>query len=115
MSILTLQHTNTYGQLARLIIAGLKEGARVLEKSGKKKQHRLRSLEIYKAGRKTSAGMGLSVGCPVFGGWHLECGAMSMKYLGVHFDIHTGGIDHIPVHHTNESFCSGDGHGKKDL
>ena len=37
-----------------------------------------------------------------FPGWHLECSAMSMKYLGEHFDIHTGGIDHIPIHHTNE-------------
>jgi cysteinyl-tRNA synthetase len=35
-------------------------------------------------------------------GWHLECSAMSMKYLGERFDIHTGGVDHIPVHHTNE-------------
>ncbi|PIE04521.1 MAG: cysteine--tRNA ligase [Spirochaetales bacterium] len=35
-------------------------------------------------------------------GWHLECSAMSSRYLGEHFDIHTGGIDHIPVHHTNE-------------
>lgn len=35
-------------------------------------------------------------------GWHIECSAMSMKYLGEHFDIHTGGIDHIPIHHTNE-------------
>ena len=37
-----------------------------------------------------------------FPGWHVECSAMSMKYLGEQFDIHTGGIDHIPVHHTNE-------------
>lgn len=37
-----------------------------------------------------------------FPGWHLECSAMSMKTLGVNFDIHTGGIDHISVHHTNE-------------
>ncbi|WP_319561129.1 cysteine--tRNA ligase [Marispirochaeta sp.] len=35
-------------------------------------------------------------------GWHIECSAMSMKYLGEQFDIHCGGIDHIPVHHTNE-------------
>ena len=35
-------------------------------------------------------------------GWHIECSAMSMKYLGEHFDIHCGGIDAIPVHHTNE-------------
>jgi len=37
-----------------------------------------------------------------FPGWHIECSAMSMKYLGDTIDIHTGGIDHIPVHHTNE-------------
>ena len=35
-------------------------------------------------------------------GWHLECSAMSRKYLGETFDIHTGGIDHIPIHHENE-------------
>jgi cysteinyl-tRNA synthetase len=37
-----------------------------------------------------------------FPGWHLECTAMSTKYLGETFDIHTGGIEHIGVHHTNE-------------
>lgn len=37
-----------------------------------------------------------------FPGWHIECSAMSMKYLGEQFDIHTGGIDHIPIHHPNE-------------
>lgn len=37
-----------------------------------------------------------------FPGWHIECSAMSMKYLGESFDIHTGGIDHIPIHHPNE-------------
>jgi len=35
-------------------------------------------------------------------GWHLECSAMSSRYLGEYIDIHTGGVDHIPVHHTNE-------------
>ncbi len=37
-----------------------------------------------------------------FPGWHIECSAMAMKYLGDYFDIHTGGVDHIPVHHPNE-------------
>jgi cysteinyl-tRNA synthetase len=37
-----------------------------------------------------------------FPGWHIECSAMSMKYLGETIDIHAGGIDHIPIHHTNE-------------
>lgn len=35
-------------------------------------------------------------------GWHLECSAMGYKYLGEQFDIHTGGVDHIPIHHENE-------------
>lgn len=35
-------------------------------------------------------------------GWHIECSAMSRKYLGDQFDIHTGGVDHIPIHHENE-------------
>jgi cysteinyl-tRNA synthetase len=37
-----------------------------------------------------------------FPGWHIECSAMSTKYLGDQFDIHTGGEEHIPIHHTNE-------------
>lgn len=37
-----------------------------------------------------------------FPGWHLECSAMAMKYLGASIDIHSGGIDHVPIHHTNE-------------
>jgi len=50
-----------------------------------------------------------------FPGWHIECSAMSVKYLGPEFDIHTGGIDHIPVHHNNEiaqSVCAGDPYAK---
>lgn len=39
---------------------------------------------------------------PSYPGWHLECSAMSRKYLGEVFDIHTGGVDHIPIHHENE-------------
>ena len=46
-------------------------------------------------------------------GWHLECSAMSMKYLGDHFDIHCGGVDHIQVHHTNEIAQSEGATGKK--
>ena len=46
-------------------------------------------------------------------GWHLECSAMAMKYLGKQFDIHCGGIDHVPVHHTNEIAQSEAATGKK--
>lgn len=48
-----------------------------------------------------------------FPGWHLECSAMSMKYLGETFDIHTGGTDHIPIHHENEIAQSEAATGKK--
>ena len=48
-----------------------------------------------------------------FPGWHVECSAMSSKYLGEQFDIHTGGIDHIPVHHTNEIAQAESAYGKK--
>lgn len=48
-----------------------------------------------------------------FPGWHIECSAMSSKYLGENFDIHTGGIDHIPIHHTNEIAQSEGAFGKK--
>lgn len=48
-----------------------------------------------------------------FPGWHVECSAMSMKYLGEQFDIHTGGIDHIETHHPNEIAQSEAATGKK--
>lgn len=47
-----------------------------------------------------------------FPGWHIECSAMSAKYLGQPFDIHCGGIDHIPVHHENEIAQSEAAYGK---
>ncbi len=48
-----------------------------------------------------------------FPGWHIECSAMSMEYLGSQLDIHTGGVDHIPVHHENEIAQSEAATGKK--
>lgn len=48
-----------------------------------------------------------------FPGWHIECSAMAIKYLGETLDIHTGGIDHIPVHHTNEIAQSEAASGKR--
>ncbi|MFH1861363.1 MAG: cysteine--tRNA ligase, partial [bacterium] len=48
-----------------------------------------------------------------FPGWHIECSAMSVRYLGEQFDIHCGGIDHIPVHHTNEIAQAEGATGKK--
>ncbi len=48
-----------------------------------------------------------------FPGWHIECSAMSSRYLGETFDIHTGGVDHIPVHHPNEIAQSEGAFGKR--
>lgn len=48
-----------------------------------------------------------------FPGWHIECSVMASQHLGTHFDIHCGGIDHIPVHHTNEIAQSECCHGHK--
>jgi len=58
----------------------------------------VRILNVKNAGKKKVANLNF-VGFP---GWHIECTAVSMKYLGETFDIHCGGIDHIPIHHTNE-------------
>lgn len=55
-------------------------------------------------------GANFKIGYP---GWHLECSAMSMKYLGEHFDIHTGGQEHIQIHHQNEIAQSEAATGKK--
>lgn len=92
-----------YGKLARLKIEGLKAGARI-EVDPDKKNPRDFVLWFTLKGSKFKDHL-LKWSSPWeegWPGWHIECSAMSMKYLGEHFDIHTGGIDHIPVHHTNE-------------
>ncbi len=90
-----------YGKLAQLDIEGLKAGARV-EATGEKKNITDFALwKFSKSGEKRQQEWESPWGVG-FPGWHLECSAMSMKYLGEHFDVHTGGIDLIPVHHTNE-------------
>jgi len=91
-----------YGQLARLDIKGLRPGARV--KINPEKKNPTDFALWFKAVGKGEYHImqwnsPWGKGWP---GWHIECSAMSTKYLGQPFDIHTGGIDHIPVHHTNE-------------
>ncbi|MCZ6534240.1 MAG: cysteine--tRNA ligase [SAR324 cluster bacterium] len=89
-----------YGRLARLKAEGLQEGSRV-EMGGKrnKTDFALWKFSPADAQRQMEWESPWGKGFP---GWHIECSAMSMKYLGERFDIHTGGTDHIPVHHTNE-------------
>ena len=88
-----------YGALAHLDHAGLKAGARVdVDDYGKDDP---RDFVLWKARKpgEQSWETPLGVGRP---GWHIECSAMSMKYLGQSFDIHTGGVDNIFPHHENE-------------
>jgi cysteinyl-tRNA synthetase len=103
-----------YGKLANLNLKKLKSGLRIeldknkknpldfvlwfSEKGSKFKEHILKWKSPWGEG---------------WPGWHIECSAMSMKYLGDTIDIHTGGEDHIPVHHTNEIAQSEGATGKK--
>lgn len=90
-----------YGKLARLDIANLKEGARVAKNPEKRNPTDFALWKFTPQGMRRQMEWGSPWGLG-FPGWHIECSAMSMKYLGETFDIHTGGVDHIPVHHTNE-------------
>lgn len=90
-----------YGKLARLDIEHLKAGARV-EKNPQKRN--ITDFALWKLTPKDQ-NRDMEWDSPWgkgFPGWHLECSAMAMKYLGTTIDLHGGGIDHIPVHHTNE-------------
>jgi cysteinyl-tRNA synthetase len=93
-----------YGKLAQLDIKGLQFGARV-EDTGKKNPTDFALWKFSPEDQKrdmeweTNFGGKKRMGFP---GWHLECSVMSRELLGDQIDIHTGGIDHIPVHHTNE-------------
>ena len=100
-----------YEKLARLDVKGLKAGKRI--DIGEKKNKT--DFALWKFSEKPGIrqqewdspwGLG-------FPGWHIECSAMAMKHLGESFDIHTGGVDHIPVHHTNEIAQSEAATGKK--
>jgi cysteinyl-tRNA synthetase len=89
-----------YGKLARLKIEGLEAGTRIEMKDKKNPtDFALWKFSESPGKRQQEWPSPWQIGYP---GWHIECSAMSMKYLGETFDIHTGGIDHIPVHHTNE-------------
>jgi len=92
-----------------------KAAARQSVQEGEHKKHPADfALWFKRAGRFADHAMHwLSPWGDGFPGWHIECSAMSMKYLGSSFDIHTGGIDHIPVHHPNEIAQSEGATGKR--
>lgn len=89
-----------YGYLARLDVHGLQAGARVdLAEKRNPTDFALWKFSPADQKRQMEWDSPWGVGFP---GWHIECSAMAAQYLGVFFDIHCGGEDHIPVHHTNE-------------
>lgn len=92
---------NDYGKLANLNKEKLLAGARVEPTPGKKNITDFALWKFSNKGQKRDMEWDSPWG-KGFPGWHIECSAMSMKYLGTTLDIHAGGIDHIPVHHTNE-------------
>ena len=101
-----------YGKLACLNLDDLKAGARIDVDQNKKNPQDF-VLWFTKSKFENHALVWDSPWGRGYPGWHIECSAMSMKYLGEQIDIHTGGIDHIPVHHTNEIAQSEGATGKR--
>ncbi|MFH1688562.1 MAG: cysteine--tRNA ligase [bacterium] len=90
-----------YGKLAHIDLEGMKAGARVAADEYEKDS--VSDFALWKAWDEADGDVfwetELGKGRP---GWHIECSAMSTKYLGNHFDIHTGGVDNMFPHHENE-------------
>ena len=93
---------SNYAELAHIHIEGLQKGKRIEDENNEKKNKTdfaLWKFSPINEKRQMEWNSPWGIGFP---GWHIECSAMSRAILGDHLDIHTGGIDHIPVHHTNE-------------
>lgn len=91
-----------YGRLANLSHMEIKEGARVAKNLEKKNPT---DFAVWKFSPETGPQREMEWESPWgwgFPGWHLECSVMSRMVLGDNFDIHTGGIDHLTIHHPNE-------------
>ena len=88
-----------YGKLSGQTIDDKEAGARVEENTEK---HNPADFALWKKASPNHIMQWDSPWGKGFPGWHIECSAMSRKYLGEVFDIHTGGIDAVPVHHENE-------------
>lgn len=101
-----------YGELAMLKLSEMQAGARIEVDANKRNPYDF-VLWFTKSKFEGQALVWDSPWGRGYPGWHIECSAMSMKYLGETFDIHTGGIDHITVHHTNEIAQSEAATGKK--
>ncbi|MFQ6003618.1 MAG: cysteine--tRNA ligase, partial [Candidatus Zixiibacteriota bacterium] len=91
----------SYGKLSHMDLQGLKAGVRV--SSDEYEKERVADFALWKGWDEKDGDIfwetEVGKGRP---GWHIECSVMSMRYLGKHFDIHTGGVDLIFPHHENE-------------
>ncbi len=101
-----------YNKLSHLPLSELKEGARVEVNVEKKNPTDFALWKFSPKGAKRQMEWKSPWGVG-FPGWHIECSAMSLKYLGTQLDIHCGGMDHINIHHTNEIAQSEAATGKK--
>ncbi len=88
-----------YGKLSRLNLEEQQAGARV--EVNTEKRHPA-DFALWKKAEPNHIMQWPSPWGMGFPGWHIECSAMGLRYLGERFDIHTGGVDHIPIHHENE-------------
>jgi cysteinyl-tRNA synthetase len=88
-----------YGKLSRIDLSQTRRGERVADDEYEKED--VRDFALWKAAKPGEPAWDSPFG-PGRPGWHIECSAMSMKYLGEHFDIHTGAVDNIFPHHENE-------------
>ncbi|MBN1943544.1 MAG: cysteine--tRNA ligase [Phycisphaerae bacterium] len=93
-----------YGRLAGQNLADLKAGARIEPAAGKKNPTDFAVWKFSPKGQQRLMEWDNPCGIPGkgFPGWHIECSAMAIKYLGEYLDIHCGGVDHVKVHHSNE-------------
>ncbi len=90
-----------YAELGQLDLEGQRGGGRIGEVAGKRHPADFAVWKFTQPGVQRQQEWDSPWGRG-FPGWHLECSAMSTKYLGQCFDIHTGGVDHVQVHHSNE-------------
>lgn len=102
-----------YAKLALVDLEQLREGARIERIAGKKNPTDFALWKFERPGENRAMVWPSPWAERSFPGWHIECSAMAIKYLGPQFDIHTGGIDHINVHHTNEIAQAETATGKK--
>ncbi len=89
----------TYGRLSGIDLSQARRGERVADDEYEKED--VKDFVLWKAAKPGEPTWDSPWG-PGRPGWHIECSAMSAKYLGNHFDIHTGGVDNIFPHHENE-------------